>query len=55
MIDTFEREKRLQLTSDWLEARIREGNQMVEVHNSFLKVQIDNGKAGESLLLANNL
>jgi len=55
MIETFENEKRLQLTADWLESRIREGNQMVEVHNAFLKVQIDNGKAGEILLLSNNL
>jgi hypothetical protein len=55
MIDTFEKEGRLFLTSDWLEARIREGNMMVEVHNSFLKIQIDNGKSPEAILSANNV
>jgi len=55
MISTFEKEGKLYLATDWLEARIKEGNQMVEVHNSFLKIQIDNGKSPEAILASNNL
>lgn len=55
MINTFDKEGRLYLTSDWLEARIKEGNMMVEVHNSFLKIQIDNGKSPEAMLTSNNV
>jgi len=30
----FEVENRLYLAADWLESRIKEGNQMVDVHNA---------------------
>lgn len=55
MIETFESINRLSITSDWLDSRIKEGNQMVEVHNAFMKVQIDQGKTAENILLSNNL
>eukprot|EP00923_Selenidium_pygospionis_P028308 GHVN01050942.1.p1 GENE.GHVN01050942.1~~GHVN01050942.1.p1 ORF type:complete len:1744 (+),score=313.50 GHVN01050942.1:122-5353(+) len=53
LVEEVEKRNRLKLLMSWLEARLSEGNQEVELHNALAKLYIDTNREPEDFLKTN--